>query len=505
MIGKIFFEFIYIDFSKKSKEKIILLFLLLLFTILESSKSQQIVQKNFLFKPSVSRIASNEIATILIDKNRIWFGTNKGLSFTDDDGLNFYNYAYKDGMGKGSVSSIGIKDNVIWVATAFDTTVSVGMVDVGGGLSYSTDNGQKWNWIPQPVDAFDDTSNGKKPTTTSVQNVTYDIAFTKDEIWIASWGGGLRKSSDLGKTWQTVTPDKFAFNVLNNLNHRAFSVISARNGLWVGTAGGINKSTDGGGNWTNYTAQNESGISGDFVVAIGEQVVQNKSIIWAATWKAEGENEFDAVSKTENGGLSWEVTLIGEQAHNFEFNGNEVYVATDKGLYKSVDFGKTWAVFPQIKDETGLEILTSEIYSIGIKGEDLWVGTNDGLAKTSNKGISWKIFRAFKSTETNGEPATYAYPNPFSPSRHNVYENEGYVRIQYNTKNDTRITVKIFDFGMNLVRTLVEYKPRPGGGDYYEVWDGRNDNGVIVANGVYFYKLKRDGEKDAWGKIVVLN
>ena len=82
---------------------------------------------------------------------------------------------------------------------------------------------------------------------------------------------------------------------------------------------------------------------------------------------------------------------------------------------------------------------------------------------------------------------------------------EGYVRIQYNTKNDTRVTIKIFDFGMHLVRNLVQDKPRSGGEDYYELWDGRNDNGVIVANGVYFYRLELEGEKTVWGKIVVLN
>ena len=58
---------------------------------------------------------------------------------------------------------------------------------------------------------------------------------------------------------------------------------------------------------------------------------------------------------------------------------------------------------------------------------------------------------------------------------------------------------------MNIVRNLVSEKPRSAGGDYYEIWDGRNDRGVIVANGVYFYKLEVEGEKTAWGKIVVLN
>ena len=489
----------------KNEEKILLIFLSSLLTFFELSNSQQINSQNFLFKPAVSRISANDITDIVINENGIWFGTGEGLNYTDDNGLNFYNYSHKDGMAKGGVSAIGVKDDVVWVAASIDSILATGRFDVGGGLSYSLDNGETWNWIPQPVDARNDTAGDKKPTTTAVQNVTYDIAFGDNEIWIASWGGGLRKSSDMGKTWATVPPDKFPFDVSGNLNHRAFSVIYAENGLWVGTAGGINKSTDGGKTWTNYTAQSGSGISGNFVVALGEQIFQDKNIVWAATWMAEGGEEFDAVSKTDNGGLTWEVTLKGEKAHNFAFYENDVYVPTDNGLYKSTDFGKTWALFPQIIDETGNAVMTNEIYSVGFKGGDLWVGTGDGLAKTSDRGNSWKIFRAFKPTGIEGEPSTYAYPNPFSPLRHNVIGGEGHVRIQYNAKNNTKVTIKIFDFGMNLVKNLVQDKSRAGGGDYYELWDGRNENGYIVANGVYFYLLELEGEKTAWGKIVVLN
>ena len=326
-------KFFNIIFYNKKENFLIFLFLLVL--ISGATYPQLIKPENFLLKPVLSRISANDITDIVVDGDRIWFGTSKGLVYTDD-GENFYTISRKDGLGKGGVSAIGINDGVIWIATSFDSLISGSRLDVGGGLSYSRDNGMTWNWLPQPVDDVSDTAEGKKPTTTAVQNVTYDIAFRGNEIWIASWGGGLRRSKDSGKNWETVTPDKFPFDVLTNLNHRAFSVISAKNGLWVGTAGGINKSTDGGKTWTNYTAQNGSGISGNFVVALKEQVFQGKSIIWAATWKAEGKNEFDAVSKTENGGLTWEVCLEGEKAHNFAFFENEVYVA------RSVVLGNTW-------------------------------------------------------------------------------------------------------------------------------------------------------------------
>ncbi len=486
------------------KVKIILLFLLL--CLFEFSFSRQNRPETILPKTAISQFYANDITDIVSYGNTILFGTSKGLVSTGDNGLNFTLYTQANGLGKGDISTVNInKDGTIWVAAVFDSATSVGNMNVGGGLSYSTDNGTSWHWIPQPVDAVSDTAGGKKPTTVAVTNITWDIAFRDNEIWIASWAGGLRKSTDFGKTWEVVTPDGLPFDVLANLNHRPFAVINTRNGLWVGTAAGINKSTDGGNTWTNYNSQNGSGISGNFVNCLAEQIYQGESIIWACTWKAEGEEEFYGVSKTENGGLTWDTSLEGEKPHAFAFYENEVYVVTDNGLFKSVNFGRSWSRFPAIIEESGNAVLTTEMYSIETKGNDLWVGTGDGLAKTSDKGNSWKIFRAFKPTETEGEPATYAYPNPFSPSRHNVINGEGNVRIQYNTKKDTNVSIKIFDFGMNLVKNLINEKSRPAAGDYYEVWDGRNENGVIVANGVYFYRLELSGEKTAWGKIVVLN
>ncbi|MFC1562777.1 hypothetical protein ACFL4Z_01855 [candidate division KSB1 bacterium] len=480
--------------------------IILFLGLFDLSVCRQTTTEIYLPKSSLSRFPANDITDIVVYGNTIWFGTSKGLISTNNDGLNFTLYTHENGLVKGDISTVNVSyDGTIWISTVFDSATSIGDMEVGGGLSYSTDNGITWNWIPQPVDAITDTAGGKKPTTVAVTNVTWDIAFRDNDIWIASWAGGLRKSTDDGKTWEVVTPDGLPFDVLGNLNHRPFSVINAQNGLWLGTAAGINKSTDGGKTWTNYNAQNGSGISGNFVNCLAEQTFQGKSIIWASTWKAEDEEEDYGVSMTENGGLTWKILLVGEKPHAFAFHENEAYVVTDNGLFKTADFGKTWGNFPQIVDESGNAIFTTEMYSVAVKSNDLWVGTGDGLANTSDKGNSWKIFRAFEPTGTEKESATYAYPNPFSPLRHNLIGGEGHVRIQYNTKNNTSVSIKIFDFGMNLVRNLVSDKSRPGGGDYYEVWDGRNENGVIVANGVYFYKLELSGEKTAWGKIVVLN
>jgi hypothetical protein len=36
------------------------------------------------------------------------------------------------------------------------------------------------------------------------------------------------------------------------------------------------------------------------------------------------------------------------------------------------------------------------------------------------------------------------------------------------------------------------------------VWDGTNDKGSTVANGIYFYRIELDYGEDLWGKVAVI-
>jgi ligand-binding sensor domain-containing protein len=446
--------------------------------------------------PPKSGLAGNGITDIKSTDNVLWFGTGHGLSRTTDIGNTFASFGTSHGMTRGSISALWVSGDTIIVATAWDTLTDVAddYLDMGTGLSFSTDAGNTWRAKSQP---------GPTP----IQNITYDIAVHNNTMWITNFGGGVQKSDDWGNTWVEVAPDTFLFDPGKRLNHRGFSTISANNELWIGTAGGINKSADGGTTWTNFNATNqENPISGNFVVALGFQPLKNKNIIWAATWKAEGESEVYAVSKTENGGLSWDIMLQEEKAHNFAFDGSIVYVATDNGLYKSVDSGETWYLFPRMDDTvSGDKVFTNEVYSAHGEKGDLWIGTADGLAYTKDNGYSWDITRAFVATGVGDTPRTYAYPNPFSPLRHNQLGEDGFVRFQYNTKSPTAVTIKIFDFAMDLVTTVVENKSMPGPGDFSEVWNGKNDYGDAVANGVYFYSVDMDDDGTHWGKIMIVN
>ncbi len=458
----------------------------------------QILSKSFYDLDNPSAIISgNGIADIRYNNDHLWIGTGSGLSRTQDGGTNWFNIKEVEGIGKGSISAIAFKGNTIWIATSFDTlTDDAGLLSAGGGLSYSDDNGLTWTYFPQPG-------------LTNVQNITFDISFVDSTIWITSFGGGLKRSDNWGQSWRDAPPDSFFFDPLANLNHRAFSTISADGILWVGTAGGINRSLDNGESWVNFNHQNqEYPISGNFVVALAFQKWRDRNILWAATREAEERDEFRAVSYSEDFGFTWKTTLPGVFAHNFAFDDSTVYVATDRGLFKSIDFGLTWASFQNIVDANSGELLLAEdIFSAGVSpGQILWLGSEGGLAKTDDDGDTWTLFRSFE-TLLNEENVseTYAYPNPYSPLRNNQFNGEGHVRFHYRVKKSGMVSVSVYDFAMVLVKNVEEGVSRMGDAEFDAVWDGRNNFGERVANGVYFYRVDLPGDNPVWGKVIVID
>ena len=58
---------------------------------------------------------------------------------------------------------------------------------------------------------------------------------------------------------------------------------------------------------------------------------------------------------------------------------------------------------------------------------------------------------------------------------------------------------------MNYVRTLIQNAPRNISADIERVtWDGRDDAGSIVTNGVYFYRIEIGDRDPLYGKIIVM-
>ncbi|HEY6951180.1 MAG TPA: hypothetical protein VI758_02165 [Bacteroidota bacterium] len=505
-------------------------------TLLSSQLVSQVARTYKIHSSSISDPLppSNSASDILVERDTVWFGTDKGLSRTVDGGIGFTNFANTSVFDSKGTSALAMNDRIIWVAVASSFTQDNQSIPQGDGLDFSTDRGLTWNFIPQPVDSglVDSVRYGINwiktlAITTRANNITYDLAVTNTAVWTANFAGMLRKSTNDGLSWELVvlppdsgvsansisptdtlnfdlSPSSGKAGLSSNLNHRVFSVYASDDStIWVGTAGGINKSTDGGISWRKFSHQNQlEPISGNFVVAIKEQRFGSNRIVWAATVNAEASDEQRGVSYSADGGATWKTALLGEFAHNIAFKDSLVYIATDNGLFRSSDKGNSWVQNGTIVDQSSFQrFAAKEMFAVAAEGDTVWVAGGDGIAYTLDSpsspfGSAWKIFRTYDRVGSSSR--TYSYPLPFSP-------NQEVVRIHYSLiSQDAPVTIRIFDYGMHPVRTLLQNAHRSFGKEYDEIWDGNDEQHRRVSNGVYFYKIEISGSNAEWGKILVI-
>jgi hypothetical protein len=128
-----------------------------------------------------------------------------------------------------------------------------------------------------------------------------------------------------------------------------------------------------------------------------------------------------------------------------------------------------------------------ETLVLRIRGQDVtWSGGAD---------LGWKALDAralaleFVSTESL-LPKAFSLaqnsPNPFNPSTTIAYAIPA--RVDGERIAAARVELRIFDVRGRTVRTLVSAAQEPG--RYTVVWNGRDDNGIGVGAGVYFYRLQ---------------
>ena len=527
---------------------------------------------SFLLRETVSdsidlhnELKSNVISEIKLQgDSTVWLGTGQGLAMMQDSisvfAMDSFTIEEPDTIMllTDGISAIAVNDSSIIVAGATDD----GVTPVGAGFYFAEDALDptiSWIHFSQPIDNQTDTLAGfadkffrALPVTVANNNVTYDAAISDDYIWITSWAGGLRRiplqnlAGDSSWTrvplplddmdvLTTCSDTSYAENILKdyylnprdplddgNHNHKAFSVLAYGDTVWVGTANGINRGLLGQNgciDWVHFSFP-QDGISGNFVVGLARQVWGNIDIIWAVTMNAEDQGEERGLSYTIDNS-TWHTALIGERIYNVYAKDSLVFAASENGLWKSIidDPHDTpmWALFePAIQAillEDSLvfdtdEILTNEVISFAFDNRSyysqavLWLGTLDGLARSSDiEGRNWQIFRAEYDPNK-----IYAYPNPYSPYSHNVLDGDGYVRFHTSEVVSYTIEMSIYNFALGIVFNK-KYDRRSGTESLK--WDGKDQNGKLVDNGVYFINLKfaekqNLSPEDHWLKLIVV-
>jgi len=84
------------------------------------------------------------------------------------------------------------------------------------------------------------------------------------------------------------------------------------------------------------------------------------------------------------------------------------------------------------------------------------------------------------------------HPNPFNPT----------TTISFSLQNNSNIELSIYNIKGQKVKQLII--DQLSAGQHSVVWDGNDENNQPVGSGIYFYKLKINGNSKAINKMILI-
>jgi photosystem II stability/assembly factor-like uncharacterized protein len=325
----------------------------------------------------------------------LYAGTDSGVFVSSDSGATW---------SASSGSPIFVESMA--VDPADPSTVFVG--STAGSLSRTTDGGTSW---------------ASRRTGLPNSSAVVDISFgsTSSILFAALDGDGLYTTTDAGANWSLVgggtgmtTEKPLAVKMHPSNGSRA----------WVGSAGGVFATTDGGTTWTRFSTSAPGRVS---VRALARSATTPTAVYaatdsglfastdGATTWTARNDGlteleltavaidpavsttvyvgtEDSGVFKSTNGGTSWTATNNGLTDLDVTAllvdpsNASTVYAGTDStGVFKSTDAGATWTAV-----NSGLTDLRVECLAAHPTQAVLLVGTTaGGVFRSTDDAATW--------------------------------------------------------------------------------------------------------------------
>jgi photosystem II stability/assembly factor-like uncharacterized protein len=317
--------------------------------------------------------------------------------------------------------------DAIYVATA------------SGGIFKSTNQGTSWTPVFDKVDAM--MSIGDIAVAPSNPNVIWAGTGEANNRQSSSWGDGVYRSLDGGRTWKSagLAETRHIGRVLVHPANPDVAYVAAVGHLW-GSSGerGVFKTTDGGQKWTRVLYINDHTGATDLAMD-----PDNPETLFAATyqrqrkaWGFNGGGPGSGIYRTRDGGATW--TKLSNGLPNgdkgrigldiFRADSRLVYAVVEaagheSGVYRSADGGDTWEAWSTLNPRP---MYYSQIRTDPTDRRRVYLlGSNRGFYMSDDGG---KTFRDVFSTVHSEDHALWIDPDD---TNHLIIAGDGGVSISW--------------------------------------------------------------------------
>jgi photosystem II stability/assembly factor-like uncharacterized protein len=278
---------------------------------------------------------------------------------------------------------------------------------VGGGLWKTTDGGNTWDCISDST--FHSSSVGAVAVAKNNTNVVYTGMGEVEMRGNISFGDGVYKSIDAGKTWKHLgLDDSYAIGtIVVHPQNPDIVYVAAQGKIWGPTPNkerGLFRSKDGGKTWDKILYVDDT--TGCVDVKMDPD---NPAILYASMWKAwrtpyslSSGGKGSGLFKSIDGGDTWK--LISDNPGMPEglkgkiictvspVNHNKLWAIVENkqyGVYYSSDGGETWSRVSTMNDLTQRPWYFSQIFA-DTKNENIVYVLNVRFFRSEDGGVSWQ-------------------------------------------------------------------------------------------------------------------